>query len=138
MVWTKEMVHERLLELMENCHTVRQLMLSSNRMERLLWEQVQMRTPAANTIPLAIALVRFARDIYRYEADSGLWCNDPELRHNCFELQTPAMRADGKPNSDRNGNPVTIPVFPVRNLGKCYGLHSLRTTVWEETAEETW
>ncbi|KAK4243139.1 hypothetical protein C7999DRAFT_18470 [Corynascus novoguineensis] len=172
-VLTKDMVQEKLLELMENYHAVRQLMLSSNQMERLLWKHVQMRAPWANTIPvrilrrlalelaqaawknvqnplrnsngeelpycrLAIASVRFSRDIYMYEADSGLWCNDPECRLNFCELRAPAMQADGKPNMDSNGMPVTIPVFPVRNLGKGYGSHSLnKTTVWEKTAE-TW
>lgn len=169
---TKELVHDKLLELMETCHSVRELMLESNRMERLMWERVQMNTSWAHTIPiriirklalelaqaakkntmgdhtqrnsrgeplpwceLAVASLRFATDIFEYEQDAGLWSQDPTYRSNFAELRAPAMLPNGKPSLRRDGNPVTIPVFPVRNLGKGYGLRFGKTGVWEETEE---
>jgi hypothetical protein len=46
------------------------------------------------------------------------------------------MRANGKPSIGRNGEPITIPVFPVKNFGKWYGLRYGKTSVWEKTEEE--
>lgn len=168
---TKEMVHDKLLEMMETCHTVRQLMLKSSRMENLLWEYVQMYTSWAQSVPLriirklalelaqgawnnrenpqrnsngdplpwcklAIASLQFARDIQVYEKDAKIWKQDENCRVDLTELRAPAMRANGKPNIGRNWQLVTIPVFPVKNLGKGYGLRIGRTSAWEETEEE--
>jgi len=167
---TKEMVHDKLLEMMETCHTVRELMLRSSRMENMMWEYVQMYTPWAQSIPLrirklalelaqgawnnrenpqrnsngdplpwcklAIASLQFARDIRKYEKEANIWKQDGRFKTDLTELRAPAMRANGKPSIGRNGEPITIPVFPVKNFGKWYGLRYGKTSVWEKTEEE--
>ena len=169
---TEDMVHDKLLELMETCHAARELMLYSNRMERLMWERVQMNTSWAHTIPiriirklalelahaafkntqaehtqrnsrgeplpwckLAVASFLFARDIFEYEQNAGLWSQDQTYRSDFTELRAPAMHANGRPSLRRDGSAVTIPVFPVRNLGKGHGLRYGKTGVWEKTEE---
>ena len=148
-------VHDKLLELPDNCHDARELMLDSNRMETLLWKSVQECTHWAREIPeriirklaleitkaawdhyqkpkrdrrgaprpygkLAVAAFRFANDIHAYE--SHQWEEKDPIKTDFGELRPPTYLPNGKPNMNSKGEPITIPVFPVKNFGVGFGV----------------
>lgn len=84
---------------------------------------------------LAIAALRFACDIFVYE--DGYWPDGSLYRSDFAEFRGPAHLDNGDPCIDRDGNPVTIPVFPIDSFGAHLDLHSRNpSSLFIETEEE--
>ena len=69
---------------------------------------------------LAVAAFRFANDIHAYE--SHQWEEKDPIKIDFGELRAPTYLPNGKPNINSKGEPITIPVFPVKNFGVGLGV----------------
>jgi hypothetical protein len=162
----KDMVHDKCLEILDNCHEKRDMLLWSTRMNDRFWEEIRLTTPWTENVPayilrtftlhivqaawahvqnpkldsreeprpyceLAIAALRFATDIFKYEA--YMW----DQSDNFVAFRGPTHFGNGKPVVGRDGNTVTQPIFPISSLVGGKKLRPLgHSHIYEATRED--